>query len=66
MAYLYEITTRCQQEGCTKPRSHRVCNARNDTMGEFCKRHAEARLRSLQATEDKLNAAARKSRLGDQ
>jgi hypothetical protein len=51
MAYMFSIQTTCQKEGCKKPRSHRVCNQRNDTMGDYCKKHAEERLDDLERTE---------------
>ena len=62
MAYMFAIQTACQWERCKRPRTHRVCNHINDTMGDYCEAHAEARLKSLQETEAKLFAKSAKDR----
>lgn len=54
MAYMFRVATRCQFPGCTKLFTHRVCNRINDTMGNFCEKHAKARLTELQAVEDRI------------
>lgn len=59
MAYMYRISHQCDREGCRKPRAYRVCDRRNDSKGDFCKRHAGERLRDLAATEAALDAGAR-------
>jgi len=55
MAFMFRINTRCQMGNCRKLPTHRVCNRINDTVGDYCKRHAEQRLRDLQATEQLLD-----------
>ncbi len=56
MAYMYRIGTTCNHSGCHRAQTYRVCDARNDTKGDYCKRHATARLASQQATENQLKA----------
>jgi hypothetical protein len=40
--------------------THAVYNRINDLMGKYCKRHAEERLKDLQATEDRRVITARR------
>lgn len=47
MAYAREIVKACADGSCGKTATHAVFNARNSHMGDYCKRHAEARVRSL-------------------
>jgi len=51
MAYMFIIQSQCNKDGCRKQATHRVCNCRNDTMGNYCSKHAAERVDDLNITE---------------
>ena len=46
--------TKCMEHGCGRRATHEVFGTRNDSYGKYCRACASRRLKSLQATEDKL------------
>lgn len=51
MAYLIGITLECHQDGCPKLATKRLYNRLNSRIGDFCAKHAEAKLKVLLAAE---------------
>lgn len=53
MAYSLEMASECSASGCTKRATHKVFAYRNEPFGQFCKKHADERVRDLTAAEAK-------------
>lgn len=51
MAYKKGINSECNESTCGSDASYRVFNDKNASAGEFCKRHADKRVRDLKRTE---------------
>lgn len=50
-AYYVELLRCCDWQGCLKPGTCEVRNTRNAEMGRFCRKHAEAKVAELNASE---------------
>lgn len=55
MAYKKHFLTTCAD--CTHGAAYRVYNALNSAVGEYCKTHADKRVRELKRTEEAVRAA---------
>ena len=59
MAYKKAINSECNASLCGSDASYRVFNNKNSVAGEFCKRHADKRVRELKRAEEAVEAARR-------
>ncbi|KKK57249.1 hypothetical protein LCGC14_3056400 [marine sediment metagenome] len=58
MAYKTHMFTDCEA-GCGHGAAYRVFNNKNSAVGEYCKRHADKRVRELKRAEEAVEAARR-------
>jgi hypothetical protein len=59
MAYKLPLTPECSFDVCRRAASYVVFDDKKSTVGEFCKTHADKRVRELNRTEEAVEAAHR-------
>ena len=57
MAHKSHILNDCDAVGCWRGAAYRVFNNKNSAVGEYCKTHADKRVRELRRTEEAVRAA---------
>lgn len=57
MAHKTHFLHDCDTVGCWRGAAYRVFNNKNSAVGEYCKTHADKRVRELKRTEEAARAA---------